>query len=768
MRIRGFGTSRVSHARGCSTCFRSSGTSAPASSSRRPARARRRCSRSSRPPPTAPLPTTAQSSRDADARGLPRRPRACRSRASSPASRAAGRRSTRRPSRSSAALTERALLLVDDFHLLEQTAGRGGPRAAARAHAAAARRRSSPPVRGRASTGRACWSPARCSRSARDDLRFRSWEVERLFLGVYGEPLPLGGARRARAAHRGLGGRPQALPPRHAGRPAAERRRVLRSLGRRWSHAREYLAATSWTTSSPELRDFLVETCVLTTLSGRLCDALLGRNSLGPPARASSRRGSSSPTSSTTARYRYHEVLRSQLEAMLVERLGEVEAREPLPPRRRAARGRRRSLPDALYAYCRAEAWDEVERLLGRDGHRIVDGRPVWLDVLPRGAPARRPVAAARGRAPAAGARPLRRRDRDLPSRRALLRRSRPRSRSARRERIALAAWIEPSIRRRPTMPLGLLRAATIRDPRRARRQAARLGTPEARAVSGPRGPARGALPRRRRAARRRHGTSPTSPGRSPRRRSSASRSRTCSRATPAARPRRGSRPNRRSAPASPGSRASRHAPLALADPARGRARRRPRLRVTSEVERHAWGVHLSSLFEGWARSTAARRPSSCSRRRRTASKTSAPACSRPGRAARTRSRSSGRATRTRATRRSRRSGSRRRSGVVAARALAYLALAELDRDPASEYRVARPGAARGVRPARPARARRGAGARACGRRVRAALRRPLSRRPTARPARPRVRTSAPSSRARAACSGCSRCTRAGRCTGKC
>ena len=82
--------------------------------------------------------------------------------------------------------------------------------------------------------------------------------------------------------------------------------------------------------------------------------------------------------------YRYHETLRSQLEATLVERLGESDTRDRF---RRAGEllEVEGMLPDALHAYCRAEAWDEVERLLGRDGHQIVDGRPLWLDVIPPG-----------------------------------------------------------------------------------------------------------------------------------------------------------------------------------------------------------------------------------------------------------------------------------------------------------------------------------------------------------------------------------------------
>ena len=57
---------------------------------------------------------------------------------------------------------------------------------------------------------------------------------------------------------------------------------MLASLNSRWSVAREYLARNVLDGLEPELRDFLVETCVLTSLSGRVCDELLARRGSGP------------------------------------------------------------------------------------------------------------------------------------------------------------------------------------------------------------------------------------------------------------------------------------------------------------------------------------------------------------------------------------------------------------------------------------------------------------------------------------------------------
>ena len=50
-----------------------------------------------------------------------------------------------------------------------------------------------------------------------EELRFRSWEVERLFLEFYDAPTASGRAGRAGPSHRGMGGRAAAVPPGDAG-----------------------------------------------------------------------------------------------------------------------------------------------------------------------------------------------------------------------------------------------------------------------------------------------------------------------------------------------------------------------------------------------------------------------------------------------------------------------------------------------------------------------------------------------------------------------
>ena len=80
--------------------------------------------------------------------------------------------------------------------------------------------------------------------------------------------------------------------------------------------------------------------------------------------------------------YRYHEVLRGHLEGVLLEEQGEPAVRAA---NRRAGEllEAADALPEALVAYCRAEAWEAAERLVAREGRQLADGSAPWLDALP-------------------------------------------------------------------------------------------------------------------------------------------------------------------------------------------------------------------------------------------------------------------------------------------------------------------------------------------------------------------------------------------------
>src|SRR5205823_14969921 len=111
-----------------------------------------------------------------------------------------------------------------------------------------------------------------------EDLRFRSWEVERLFRDIYRAPLPPEElaelARRTEGWAAGL----QLFHLATRGKSPQERRRILTALGSRSRLTREYLTRNVLDQLPAELRWFLVRTCVLTRLPGPICDGVVDRN----------------------------------------------------------------------------------------------------------------------------------------------------------------------------------------------------------------------------------------------------------------------------------------------------------------------------------------------------------------------------------------------------------------------------------------------------------------------------------------------------------
>jgi DNA-binding SARP family transcriptional activator len=296
-----------------------------------------------------------------------------------------------------------------------------------------------------------------------DDLRFRSWEVERLFRDFYRDPVPPGElavlARRTEGWAAGL----QLFHLATRGKSADERRRILSGVGSSTRLLREYLTRNVLAELPEELRRFLVDTCVLTRLTGDLCDELLDRRGSALLLEELARRQLFTvAVDESEGSFRYHEVLRSHLDRMLVEEVGEAEARRR---HQRAAKllERRGALPEALVGYCRAEDWPAVASLVGDRGEQVAGGPGLRLELLPAAlvrdspwlalASARRARAEGRwsaaieayGRAEAAfGASGA--------------------GSAARQERLALAAWLDP-VAIPPSGWEGVLRAGLIREP---------------------------------------------------------------------------------------------------------------------------------------------------------------------------------------------------------------------------------------------------------------------------------------------------------------
>jgi DNA-binding SARP family transcriptional activator len=301
-----------------------------------------------------------------------------------------------------------------------------------------------------------------------DDLRFRPWEVEQLFRSLYRERMApediLLLTRRVNGWAAGL--RLFHLAAR--GKTQEQRRQILASLATRPTLVEEYLARTVVDELPEALSAFLKHISILEEPTVDLCNQLLGIRGSRMMLRDLQRRQLVTRVDLSEA-FRCHTTLRTYLEDTLVDELGETAASARY--RRAGALLERCGSPGAaLRAYCRAADWDSVRRLLDQKGRRIADeSKP--LDEIPerilnqdpwlRIALARRLAAAGRfGEALA----PYLEAERDASVIAA--------TKTARRERRTLAAWLAPdaALVRHWSAPL---RVATMHDP-----DAAAVGQP--------------------------------------------------------------------------------------------------------------------------------------------------------------------------------------------------------------------------------------------------------------------------------------------------
>jgi DNA-binding SARP family transcriptional activator len=308
-----------------------------------------------------------------------------------------------------------------------------------------------------------------------DVLRWRPWEVERLFQDLYRQPLrPEAAARLTQRTEGWVAGlqlfhlASQRLSP-------AGRERLIEQLHTRPGLVRDYLAENVLSTLPDPLHRFLVDTCVLGLLDTDVCDALRGRTDSRGYLEELHRRQLFVLVREDGHGYRYHEVLRAHLETHLLERDGPAEVRGRYLRAGRVLEDA--GVPvEALYAYARAEAWEEVERLLGVSGphlaacdvSQVVDRLPPALvtgDPWLRLARARALVGDGRLREAVEAYREAERTFGTEDG-----------ARTCRRERAAVETWLDP--RDRPPRTLtDLLRAATRRHPLEAARIAS--GAPQ-------------------------------------------------------------------------------------------------------------------------------------------------------------------------------------------------------------------------------------------------------------------------------------------------
>jgi DNA-binding SARP family transcriptional activator len=208
-------------------------------------------------------------------------------------------------------------------------------------------------------------------------LRFRTWEVERLFRDVYAEPLL---PEDVATLTRRLGGWAAGLHMFHLstrGRSSGERGAAVRALDGRSPQSQAYLARTVLADLPDGVRDFMVRTCVFGVLTADRCDRLLGTADARHHLRALAARQAFTDSPDHGRTFRYHEALRAHLDVELVDDLGEQGARDW---QQRAAELLEAdgAYADAAQAYARAANWPAVRRLLPH-----VEIAEPWQDLLP-------------------------------------------------------------------------------------------------------------------------------------------------------------------------------------------------------------------------------------------------------------------------------------------------------------------------------------------------------------------------------------------------
>ena len=213
-----------------------------------------------------------------------------------------------------------------------------------------------------------------------DDLRFRTWEIEELFRDVYDDPLV---PEDVGTLARRTGGWAAYLQLFHlatAKKPQGQRRQVLANLSSQARYVHEYLSRHVLSGLSDELRAFLVRTSVLRRPTPELCDTLLGTCGGSAEMLAELERKQLFTERVEDGSYRYHTVLLSYLDALLVETIGIEAARAE---HRKAAEMLETVgySEDALAAYAKAQDWAGVARVLGRS--KLEGISDAWLEALP-------------------------------------------------------------------------------------------------------------------------------------------------------------------------------------------------------------------------------------------------------------------------------------------------------------------------------------------------------------------------------------------------
>lgn len=217
------------------------------------------------------------------------------------------------------------------------------------------------------------------------DLRFRTWEADRLFRDHY--DMILGPADLAMLITRteGWAAGLQLYNLAARDQPLDARRRLIGELSAT-RVGRDYLARNVLAGLPADLQTFLIDTSALPVLTGPLCARVTGRTDCAAVLEHLEHNQLFTIAIDQRGTYRYHEVLRAHLDACLQQRRGAADAAEH---HRRVgelleAEGR---VGDALHAYSRAGHWPAVSRLVvDRIDHPSLLGPlagDAWIELVP-------------------------------------------------------------------------------------------------------------------------------------------------------------------------------------------------------------------------------------------------------------------------------------------------------------------------------------------------------------------------------------------------
>ncbi|MEO6125023.1 MAG: BTAD domain-containing putative transcriptional regulator [Ilumatobacteraceae bacterium] len=214
-----------------------------------------------------------------------------------------------------------------------------------------------------------------------EELRFRSWEAEQLFRDLYDTWLRPDDIARLSRRVEGWAAGLQMFHLAARGLTPPEQRRLIDRLNGRARIVREYLAANVLEPISAELRTFLLDTCVVSVITPDLADAL--RESTGSREHLDELAGSHLFTVAIDdENYRYHEVLRAQVEVLLLERDGAALVAERFRRAGILLEGRG-AAHEALHCFARAGDWEAVRRLASPSNDHGRAASPAWIHDLP-------------------------------------------------------------------------------------------------------------------------------------------------------------------------------------------------------------------------------------------------------------------------------------------------------------------------------------------------------------------------------------------------